>query len=233
MRSQVALIFGSLTVSPVTRVPSIIVTLAHEAILEIGANGVHVTIVCHERALVNQHLALVSIANKTVWTSAVVTSRDIGTNGITVTTMCAKCAFVDFGNTRDSVAIKTWFTLTSVSRIGLAISGFLGNAVGVGRALMITIIAVVWLVARTLAQCLKVSQEFCSPTGRTLRRHLIDERLNLVDPLACDADITIIIVIMVIIDADPKWANKSASNVTRHSITLVAAKIIGSLTKTC
>ena len=151
MSTKLALILGSLTVAPVTCVPGAIVTLAHEPIFQISADGVNVTIVRLKRTLVYQLLALVAVANKPVWAGTIVAGREIGTDGIDVTTMSSLRAFVDFGNARDSIAIESWFTLTRISRIIRTISGFLSNAIGIGRALMVSVSAIVWLVACTRA----------------------------------------------------------------------------------
>ena len=104
-----------------------------------------------QRTLIDQLLALVAVANKPVWAGAIVASREISTDGIDVTTMSSLRAFVDFGDARDSISIKSGFTLTRISRIIRTISGFLSNAIGVGRALMVSVSAIVWLVACTSA----------------------------------------------------------------------------------
>ena len=77
-----------------------------------------------------------------------------------------------------------------------------------------------------------MTQEFRAPTGRTLWRYLVNERLDLVDPLACNADIAIIVVSVMIVDTDPQWADETAAYITGHSFALMTSQIKGGLAQT-
>ena len=178
------LISWAFAVATITSVSLLDLAGTHVTVWQVSAVSVVVAVVGTQLTLVDWDLALVTVSNVAALALAVIAGRFVDTVSVLVASVLAELALVDLWVAADTVAVEAILANALIARSLLSVDSSLWNALGVLVTVVVTVGAIIGLIARVLSELLEVEAEFVLPSLVAFLLDFTDNGFEGVGPVA-------------------------------------------------